>query len=133
MCALALWVPRALASRRHVRVIHTTPAIRLAGTLAEAVWLTANSITAFTPTDPVAGRAGTERTVVRLVATSGGLYVGLWAQDSQPRAIRHAQSRRDSDFGADDSFTLLLGPSRDRRTGFRFDVNPGTAQGRTPR
>ncbi len=51
----------------------------------------------------------------------------MWAYDSQPSAIRHTQLRRDADFGPDDSFTLLLDPLRDRRTGFLFEVNPNGA------
>ena len=109
------------------RVVHTTSPIRLDGTLAEAAWLTADSITEFRQSDPAEGRPATERTVVRLLATAGGLYVGVWAYDGVPGAIRHAQLRRDSDFGSDDSFTLLLDPLRDRRTGFLFQVNPNGA------
>jgi len=127
MCAFAPLVVRAQDPEWDARVIHTTAAIRLDGTLAEAVWLTADSITDFTQTDPVEGRPGTERTVVRLLATLDGLYVGVWAYDSRPGTIRHTQLRRDADFGSDDSFTLLLDPLRDRRTGFLFEVNPNGA------
>ncbi|HYL22178.1 MAG TPA: DUF5916 domain-containing protein [Gemmatimonadales bacterium] len=108
-------------------VLHTDAPIRLDGSLAEAVWLTADSITAFTQSDPVEGQTGTERTVVRLLAGPDGLWVGVWAYDSEPDAIRHAQLRRDADFGSDDSFTLLLDPLRDRRTAFLFTVNPNGA------
>ncbi len=125
--ALAPMAARAQEPQWDARVTHTSAAIRLDGTLAEAVWLGADSITTLTQSDPVEGRAGTERTVVRLLASPEGLYVGVWAYDSEPRAIRHAQLRRDADFGSDDSFTLLLDPLRDRRTGFLFSVNPNGA------
>ena len=127
MCALPPFVARAQAPAWDARITHTTAAIRLDGMLAEVVWLTADSVTAFMQSDPAEGRAGTERTVVRLLATPEGLYVGVWAYDSQPSAIRHTQLRRDADFGPDDSFTLLLDPLRDRRTGFLFEVNPNGA------
>lgn len=127
VCAFAPFAAQAPGPGWDARVLHTTAAIRLDGSLAEAVWLTADSITTFTQADPVEGRAATERTVVRLLARPDGLYVGVWAYDSQPIAIRHSQLRRDADFGSDDSFTLLLDPLRDRRTGFLFEVNPNGA------
>jgi hypothetical protein len=127
VCALLPVAARAQDPASDGRVLHTTAAIRLDGTLAEAVWRSADSITAFTQSDPAEGQAGTERTVVRLLAGPDGLYVGVWTYDSEPRAIRDAQLRRDADFGSDDSFTLLLDPLRDRRTGFLFMVNPNGA------
>lgn len=127
VCALAPMAARAQTPGPDARVTHTTAPIRLDGSLADAVWLSADSISTFTQADPVEGRAGTERTVVRLLARPDGLYVGVWAYDSEPNAIRHTQLRRDADFGSDDSFTLLLDPLRDRRTGFLFEVNPNGA------
>src|SRR5260370_16562993 len=82
---------RAQEPQWDARVTHTSAAIRLDGTLAEAVWLGADSITTLTQSDPVEGRAGTERTVVRLLASPEGLYVGGWASDSEPPPSPHAQ------------------------------------------
>ena len=65
--------------------------------------------------------------VGRLLAGPDGLYLGLWADDSESRAIRHAELRPYADFGSDDSFTLLVDPLRDRRTGFWFSVNQNGA------
>jgi uncharacterized protein DUF5916 len=127
-CAVAPVAARAQApDSAETRVTHVAATLRLDGVLDEPVWRTADSITQFTQTDPAEGRPATERTVVRLLATADGLWVGVWAFDSLPRAIRHAQLGRDSDFGSDDSFTLLLDPLRDRRTGFLFQVNPNGA------
>ncbi len=109
------------------RAVRTTQPIVLDGILEEPAWFTTDSITDFTQSEPEEGHLATERTVVRLLAAGSGLYVGLWAYDSVPSAIRHAQLRRDSDFGSDDSFTLMLDPLRDHRTGYLFAVNPNGA------
>ena len=94
------------------RVARTSETIVLNGVLEEPAWFTADSITDFTQTDPDEGHPATERTVVRLLATDRGLYVGLWAYDSAAGAIRRAQLRRDADFDSDDSFTNPARPAQ---------------------
>src|SRR2546427_4474943 len=110
-----------------VRVAHTTAALRLDGVPDEPAWFTTDSITDFRQTDPHPGDAATERTVVRLLAAPVGLWVGVWAYDAEPAAIRHAQLRRDGDLESDDAFTLLLDPLRDNRSGVVLAVNPNGA------
>ncbi len=105
----------------------TPAALRLDGALDEAAWADADSVAAFVQRDPAEGAAMSERTVVRFVGTPDGLWVGLWAYDRDPGGVRRAQLRRDADFGTDDSFTLMLSPTADKRTGFLFSVNPNGA------
>src|SRR3990170_4548560 len=102
-------------------------ALRLDGLLDEPAWQRADSITDFTQRDPREGEPASERTVVRLVGTAEGLWVGLWAYEAEPVEIRRAQLRRDADFGTDDSFTLMIDAQRDRRSGFLFSVNANGA------
>ena len=101
--------------------------MRLDGLLDEPAWALADSVTDFTQRNPAQGQPSTDRTVVRLIGTPEGLWIGLWAAASEPARIRHAQLRRDADLGSDDSFTLMLAPQRDKRTGFLFSVNPNGA------
>jgi hypothetical protein len=101
--------------------------LRLDGVLDEAGWATADSVTEFTQRDPAEGMPVTERTVVRFIGTPEGLWVGVWAFDRDPGGIRRAQLRRDADFSTDDSFTLMLSPTADKRTAFLFGVNPNGA------
>jgi hypothetical protein len=124
---LVLAVPAAAQQSAPIRVARTSDAPRLDGVPDESVWLTTDSITDFTQQDPAEGRPATERTVVRVLATPRGLYVGLWAYDNRPDAIRHAQLRRDADFDSDDSFSILLDPLYDRRSGLVFTINPNGA------
>src|SRR5574341_1591469 len=106
------------------RLVWTQDAIRLDGAPDEPAWRSADSTTDFIQRDPDEGRPATERTVVRLLAAARGLYVGVWAFDSRPEAIRHAQLRRDADLDSDDQFSVILDPQRDRRSGYVFSVNP---------
>ena len=101
--------------------------MRLDGRLDEAPWAAADSIDDFFQRDPTEGAPASERTVVRFVATAEGLWIGLWAYDRLPSAIRRAQLRRDADFETDDSFTVMLSPTADQRTAFLFSVNPNGA------
>jgi hypothetical protein len=105
-----------------------TGPITLDGRPDEAVWLAADSITDFTQREPDEGHPATERTVVRLLRTPSGLFVAVWAYDGQPGAIRHTQLRHDAPLDADDAFTLVLDPLRDRRSGFEFSVNANGAR-----
>ncbi len=98
--------------------------LQLDGQLNEAAWRRADSITAFTQRDPSVGEPGSERTVARFLATDDGLWVGVWAYDREPAAIRRAQLRRDADFDTDDHVILALDSQNDRRSGFLFSVNP---------
>jgi hypothetical protein len=101
--------------------------LQLDGRLDDPAWATADSITDFTQRDPREGAAASERTVVRILATDAGLWIGLWATDRDPTAIRRAQLRRDADLSTDDQFTVMIDALRDRRSGFLFSVNPNGA------
>jgi len=99
---------RAQVQATDAHVIHAMAPLRLDGVPDEPSWLTADSITDFTQREPAEGRPATERTVVRLLATPEGLWVGVWAYDALPAAIRHAALRRDSDFESDDASRSYL-------------------------
>ena len=112
----------------------TTPTIRFAtgpmrldGRMDEADWARADSITDFTQRDPEEGVPGSERTVVRFVATREGLWVGAWAYEVHPDLIKRAQLRRDADLTGDDYVRVMLSPMQDKRSGFMFGVNPNGA------
>ncbi len=124
---LALGALAAAQQPAAVRVTRTSNVPRLDGVPDEPAWFTTDSITDFTQQEPAEGRPATERTVVRILSTPRGLYVGLWAYDTRPDAIRHAQLRRDADFDSDDSFSILLDPLYDHRSGLVFSVNPNGA------
>lgn len=110
------------------RMTFTRDAMRLDGAFAEPVWAAADSITDFTQSDPDEGRPASERTVVRVVGDPDGLWIGVWAYDRDPGAIRRAQLRRDAWLGTDDHFMVTLSPTADKRTGFLFGTNANGAR-----
>ncbi len=101
-------------------------AIRLDGVLDEPAWLTADSITDFTQQEPDEGRPGTERTVVRILTTDEGIYLGFWLYQPPERVVR-SQLRRDADLESDDYVVFLFDPARDRRSAYAFAVNANGA------
>jgi hypothetical protein len=107
--------------------VHFAKALKLDGELDEVAWAAADSIDEFIQRDPREGSPGSERTVVRFVGTTDGLWIGVRANDQDPRGIRRTQLRRDADMGADDHVTLMLSPTADKRTAFLFTVNPNGA------
>lgn len=117
----------ALCAQAPIPVREVPGTIRIDGVPDEPAWQQADSISDFIQREPFEGRPATQRTVVRLLRGPAGLYVGLWAYDDHPDAIRHAQLRRDAEFDSDDSFAMLLSPLRDGRSGYLFEVNPNGA------
>ena len=107
--------------------IRFTRALELDGALDDAAWATADSIGDFMQRDPKEGVPGSERTVVRFLGTTAGMWVGIWASDRDPSGIRRTQLRRDADMSADDNVTLMFSPTSDKRTAFLFTVNPNGA------
>ena len=110
-----------------VRAVRTEDRIVLDGVPDEPAWLTADSVVDFRQQDPQEGAPVSERTVVRLLATPGGLAVAFWCYDREPGRIRRTQLRRDADTDPDDFVAILLDTQRDKRTGYAFAVNPNGA------
>lgn len=109
------------------RVHSTRDRMQLDGRLNEPAYQRADSIDDFRQRDPVEGDPASERTVVRFVAASDGLWIGIHAYDREPGRILHAQLRRDTDLSTDDGVQVMLSPLQDKRTAFWFAVNPNGA------
>ncbi len=131
LCVMTVMAASSVAAQEspapHVTRVPAGTSLVLDGQLNEPAWSRADSVWEFTQRDPVQGEPGSERTVVRFLATDAGFWVGVWAYDRDPSGIRHAQLRRDADLNTDDSFTLALDSQSDRRSGFLFSVNPNGA------
>ena len=91
-----------------LRVMRASGDMRLEGTLAEAVWSRADSITDFRQREPLEGATASERTVVKVLRDAEALYVAVYAYDRNPPAIRASQLRRDADLSSDDNITVLI-------------------------
>lgn len=109
------------------RITRAARPIRLDGRLDEATWGTADSITDFRQRDPDEGAPGSERTVVRLLATPAGLAIGWWCFDRTPERIVRSQLRRDAELRPDDYVSVAVDGLHDRRSGFYFRANANGA------
>lgn len=107
--------PSATATR-----VASAPAID--GVLDDAAWSQAPAITSFTQRDPEEGRPASEATDIRIIYDHEALYVGATLRDGNPVTSR--LGRRDMPITGSDWLRISIDSLHDRRTAFRFDVNP---------
>ena len=114
------------------RAMRTTQAMRLPsgsgihvdGKLDEGAWASAPVTGDFTQSWPKTGDPATEKTEVRVLYDDDALYVGVRAFDAHPDSIASQLARRDATGIYSDWIHLLVDSYHDRRSGFRFSVNP---------
>ncbi len=121
--ALPAQDPGADAPVAHATRIHDDPPV-IDGHLDEAAWAAATPITGFTQRAPAPGEPASERTEVRIVYDDHALYVGMRMFDEHPDSIATQLGRRDLPRGYSDWVHVILDSYHDRRTAFRFGVNP---------
>jgi hypothetical protein len=102
--------------------------LRLDGRLDEPAWNAADSIAQLTEVEPNQGGTPALRTVVRLLAESGALLVGVRAYDDDPAGIVSQSKDRDANLGNEDHIRFVLDTYLDGRTGYIFAVNPSGAR-----
>ncbi len=89
----------------------------------DEAWLNAQVITEFREARPVEDGNPRLPTEARVAYDERNLFVFVRAFDPHPDSIVRRLSRRDDDV-ASDWITIYLDSYHDRRTGFRFSVNP---------
>ena len=98
--------------------------IALDAKLDEPAWQRAAAATEFTQSYPNARQAPTQRTEVRVLYDDDALYVGVKMFDSAPDSIAAQLARRDASGIYSDWVHVIVDSYYDRRTAFRFTVNP---------
>ncbi|HEU0016454.1 MAG TPA: DUF5916 domain-containing protein [Longimicrobium sp.] len=108
------------------RVVRAAPAsaMRIDGRLDEAAWAQAGLATDFVQRTPTPGAAASERTEVRVLYDAGAIYVGARMFDPHPDSLAAPLARRDEPLPNSEWFNVVLDSYHDRRTAFRFGVNP---------
>jgi hypothetical protein len=94
------------------------------GRLDEAAWAAAKPITGFVESYPTPGKLAPDPTEVRVLYDDQALYVGIRMHDSHPDSIAAQLARRDASGIYSDWVHLIIDSYHDRRTSFRFTVNP---------
>ena len=100
-----------------------TGAITLDGRLDEPSWALASLADSFTQSMPDAGQAATQRSEARVLFDAGALYVGMRLHDDHPDSVAATLGRRDF-AGYSDWAHVIIDSYNDKRTAFRFAVNP---------
>jgi hypothetical protein len=115
------------ASRKTVRVMRATRAsgpIKLDGKLNEPAWATAIPSGDFMQSYPNVNGKPTDPTEVRVLYDDDALYVGVHMFDTHPDSIAAQLARRDASGIYSDWLHVIVDSYHDRRTSFRFSVNP---------
>jgi hypothetical protein len=102
--------------------------IRIDGRLDDAAWALATPGTGFTESWPNPGAQPSDATEVRVLWDDQALYVGVRAYDSSPDQIAAPLARRDAAGIYSDWIHVIIDSYHDRRSAFRFSVNPRGVQ-----
>jgi len=111
-------------SRKVAQAARRSGPITLDGKLDEAAWSAAVPASGFTQSYPTPGAAPVDPTEVRVLYDDAALYVGVRMSDAHPDSIAAQLARRDASGIYSDWVHLIIDSYRDRRTAFRFTVNP---------
>jgi hypothetical protein len=94
------------------------------GRLDDAAWAQAPAATDWVQIEPSAGQPASQRSEARLVYDAGAVYVAIRAFDPAPDSIASQLGRRDDGDIYSDWLHVVLDSYHDRRTAYRFTVNP---------
>lgn len=108
-------------SLQALRVTGSPPTID--GVLDEADWAAATVADGFVVFEPNEGEEPSQATEARVLYGDDALFVGIRAFDTSPDSIVAQLARRD-DRPHSDWIDVVIDSYRDRRTAFRFGVNP---------
>jgi hypothetical protein len=97
---------------------------KLDGTLDDPEWQNAKPVTNFLQREPLEGRAGTEKTEVRILYDKHDVYFGVFCFDSETSKIVASELRRDVSQELDDYFEIIIDSAHDRRNAYVFQFNP---------
>jgi hypothetical protein len=128
LAVLVLCAVPARAQRPELRVSHSTAEVRIDGRLTDPAWLSADSITNLTQVEPRQGERPVGRTVVRAIATTDALVIGVRAYDPDATRITTFARERDAVLTNEDHIRIVLDTYLDGRSGYVFIVNPNGAR-----
>ena len=111
-----------------MRASRATGPINVDGKLNEPSWAAAVPSGDFTQSYPKVGAKPTDPTEVRVLYDDDALYVGVRMFDARPDSIAAQLARRDVTGIYSDWLHVMVDSYRDRRTSFRFSVNPRGVQ-----
>jgi hypothetical protein len=120
--------PAPAAALRVMRATRAPSSINIDGKLSEPAWAAAVPSGDFTESYPKVGAKPVDPTEVRVLYDDDALYVGVRMFDARPDSIAAQLARRDASGIYSDWLHVMVDSYRDRRTSFRFSVNPRGVQ-----
>lgn len=103
-------------------------AFRLDGRLDDPAWAAADAVDNITMIDPVEGGVPSGRTVIRVLADTKTIVIGIDCEDPDPSGIVSYSVARDSGLHDEDHVKIVFDTYGDGRNGFVFAVNPAGAR-----
>ena len=107
-----------------IAIPKTTMTITLDGDLSDAAWQQAAVIDRFYETSPGNNTPAKVRTVAYVTYDARYFYIGVRADDPEPKKIRAPFVDRDGVIGTDDNFAIFLDTRNDKRSAIEIRVNP---------
>ena len=107
-----------------MNVPRTEAAIRIDGDLSDAGWKDAAVIDKFYETSPANNIPAKVKTVAYITYDKRYFYIGIKADDPDPRKIRAPFVDRDGVIGTDDNIAVFLDTRNDKRSAMELRVNP---------
>ena len=96
----------------------------LDGVLSEPFWADVDAITNLTMIEPLEGGVPAGKTIVKVLADSTEIVIGVLCNDPDPSGIVSNSKARDAELDDEDHITIVLDTFRDERSGYVFVVNP---------
>jgi hypothetical protein len=94
------------------------------GSLDEPDWSRVTAIDDLHQIEPSEYAAPSQRTEIRVFFDDDALYIGVRLLDSDPDGITANVLRQGDGLDSEDRFAVILDPYLDRRSGYRFELNP---------
>ncbi|HEU0298079.1 MAG TPA: DUF5916 domain-containing protein [Longimicrobium sp.] len=114
--------------RRLARAERTAQPPQIDGVLNDAAWQQAEPLTDFVQRAPNPGAPATLATEARILYDDGAVYVGIRMHDPAPDSLQTPLGRRDLAGIASEWAHVMVDSYNDKRTAFRFSVNPRGVQ-----
>ncbi len=106
------------------RAARTEIAPQIDGALNDEVWGLANVVDDFHEIWPIEYDPPSQQTLVYVLYDEENLYIGARLRDTEPDGVTAQVLRQGSGINNDDHFAVILDPFLDRRSGYRFRLNP---------
>ncbi len=114
--------------RPTLRIAALGDGLSLDGVLDEPEWQGADRISELTMIEPIEGGVLAGTTVVRLLADSRVIVIGVVCHDPDPPGIVSYSKARDSELRSEDHVKFILDTFLDGRSGYIFALNPSGAR-----